>query len=334
MLAVGTVIEVQLPEHVESEVRMHEHMQARAGRVEGCARRGGGVLQFATSNAAARRPSLLPPLPPLTSATLCCRRPSRPQCSPAAQPWSACGFRRLAARWVYGAMASRVSPTGAPGAPIHSAACPVQVVHRVSLKKIPFRIVSQPGGQQQQANAAAADVHQGQALGAGVGPPKPTRGAEQQQQQQQGEQDGMRDGTAADAFPRSTAAAIEAFAAAVESDPAAFLQPTAELAALAKAAAKALYEYQATLEGTLKSSNGAAASDGGHAAVLPELYVDGFDAEQIWLQLELAVPPALQRARKLLKKAGQQPQLVTPEMEEAIDGAALLGGRRVLLCFS
>ncbi|EFN57436.1 hypothetical protein CHLNCDRAFT_142905 [Chlorella variabilis] len=194
-----------------------------------------------------------------------------------------------------------------------------EVVHRVSLKKIPFRIVSQPGGQQQQANAAAADVHQGQALGAGVGPPKPTRGAEQQQQQQQGEQDGMRDGTAADAFPRSTAAAIEAFAAAVESDPAAFLQPTAELAALAKAAAKALYEYQATLEGTLKSSNGAAASDSGHAAVLPELYVDGFDAEQIWLQLELAVPPALQLARKLLKKAGQQPQLVTPEMEEAID---------------
>jgi hypothetical protein len=57
------------------------------------------------------------------------------------------------------------------------------------------------------------------------------------------------------------------------------------------------------------------------AAMLPqELYVEGFDAEQIWLQLEAQSGGALKRARRLLKKAGEEPQLMLPEMEEALDG--------------
>lgn len=51
-----------------------------------------------------------------------------------------------------------------------------------------------------------------------------------------------------------------------------------------------------------------------------ELYVDGFDAEQIWLQLEMHSEGALKRARRLFKKAGDVPRLVLPEMEEALDG--------------
>ncbi len=53
---------------------------------------------------------------------------------------------------------------------------------------------------------------------------------------------------------------------------------------------------------------------------LQELYVDGFDVEQIWLQLETHSEGALKRARRLFKKAGDVPRLVLPEMEEALDG--------------
>ena len=98
----------------------------------------------------------------------------------------------------------------------------------------------------------------------------------------------------------------------------------------------------------------------GAGAALPELYTEGFDAEQIWLQLDLqvgalwapcfssipqstvqlwdALPAglpccfteqqhaleqaggALKRARKLMRRAGEVPSLVLPEMEEALDG--------------
>lgn len=121
---------------------------------------------------------------------------------------------------------------------------------------------------------------------------------------------------ALDAFPAATGAAVEAFAAAVEADPAAFLQPSAQLAALAKSATKALYDYQAVVD----AEAGGSGKRGAAASQLPELYVEGFDAEQIWLQLELGAAPALRRARKLLKKVGQQPRLMTEETEEAIDG--------------
>ena len=74
-----------------------------------------------------------------------------------------------------------------------------------------------------------------------------------------------------------------------------------------------------------RAASGAAPAAAGPGA-LPELYIEGFDAEQIWLQLELAAGPALKRARKLLRKVGQEPQLLTPETEEALDGGCWEGG--------
>lgn len=133
------------------------------------------------------------------------------------------------------------------------------------------------------------------------------------------EQDEVGEPAALDAFPPATAAAVEAFTVAIELDPAAFLQPTPQLVELAKGAAKALYDYQAGLQ----SSNNRSCASSSTAAVLPELYIEGFDAEQIWLQLELSAGPALKRMRKLLKKAGQDLELLNPETEEAIDGACL-----------
>ena len=77
---------------------------------------------------------------------------------------------------------------------------------------------------------------------------------------------------------------------------------------------QALYDLAAT--------ETAAASTGKSTArpILPQLYVEGFDAEQIWLQLEMQSEGALKRARRLFRKAGEVPRLVPPEMEEALDG--------------
>ena len=200
----------------------------------------------------------------------------------------------------------------------------LQAVHRVSLKKLPFTVLSQPGEQQQQEAGSEDEEQEGGSSGedddededeeqpSGDGGSSGSEGEEEEEEDEE-------EAAPLDAFPSSTAAAVEAFAAAVEADPAAFLQPTAELAGLAKAAAKALYDYQATCQD-------GASSSGGSAAALPELYIDGFDAEQIWLQLELAAGPALKRARKLLKKAGEEPLLLTPETEEAIDGGLTWAG--------
>ena len=48
---------------------------------------------------------------------------------------------------------------------------------------------------------------------------------------------------------------------------------------------------------------------------------DGFDAEQVWLQLELLTGPLLRRSRKLLNRLKQQPPdaLVPAEVEEGLD---------------
>ena len=55
-------------------------------------------------------------------------------------------------------------------------------------------------------------------------------------------------------------------------------------------------------------------------AVLPELYVDGFDAEQIWGQLDAFSGPALKRLRKQVKRLGPDILLLDPETEEALEG--------------
>ena len=48
--------------------------------------------------------------------------------------------------------------------------------------------------------------------------------------------------------------------------------------------------------------------------------MDGFDAEQIWLQLDQATVPLLKCVRKLLRKAGSKPRLLLPNIEEDLEG--------------
>ena len=62
---------------------------------------------------------------------------------------------------------------------------------------------------------------------------------------------------------------------------------------------------------------------------LPELYTEGLDAEQIWLQLDMQLGGALKRARRLLRKTGDTEQLIHPAMEAVLDGESV----RTALCW-
>ena len=57
--------------------------------------------------------------------------------------------------------------------------------------------------------------------------------------------------------------------------------------------------------------------------LLPELYTEAMDAEQIWLQLDMQLGGALKRARRLMRKAGDVEQLINPDMEGALKGELL-----------
>ena len=57
--------------------------------------------------------------------------------------------------------------------------------------------------------------------------------------------------------------------------------------------------------------------------LLPELYTEAMDAEQIWLQLDMQLGGALKRARRLMRKAGAVEQLINPDMEGALKGELL-----------
>ena len=74
------------------------------------------------------------------------------------------------------------------------------------------------------------------------------------------------------AFDGDLGAALQSLEDAV-ADERVFLRPSARVSALARAAAKALFHHTGSVS----------------AAAAGELYVDGFDAEQIWGQLELQV---------------------------------------------
>lgn len=65
------------------------------------------------------------------------------------------------------------------------------------------------------------------------------------------------------------------------------------------------------------------------ATVLPELYTEGLDAEQIWLQLDMQLGGALKRARRLLRKAGDTEQLINPAMEAVLDGKMIRPAARL-----
>lgn len=56
------------------------------------------------------------------------------------------------------------------------------------------------------------------------------------------------------------------------------------------------------------------------ASGLQELYVDGFDTEQIWGQLEASSGPLLKQLRKKWKGLGQDFQLLDENTEKALDG--------------
>lgn len=50
------------------------------------------------------------------------------------------------------------------------------------------------------------------------------------------------------------------------------------------------------------------------------LLLEGFDAEQVWLQLDGQLKGAAQKGRKLLRKAGDVPQLLLPGIEDDLQG--------------
>jgi hypothetical protein len=145
-----------------------------------------------------------------------------------------------------------------------------------------------------------------------VPPSRPRPAAQEHEEPQQPGPDAAgAPGPGADAAALDAFSALPALAAAIQqlssatADPTAFLQPSSSISDAARAAAKALYGY------ALQSSSSKAAPGG-------ELHVEQpFDAEQIWLQLELHTEPLVKRSRRLLKRVGEAPQLVTPEVRAA-----------------
>ena len=81
-----------------------------------------------------------------------------------------------------------------------------------------------------------------------------------------------------------------------------------EIAQHARAAAQELIKYAFA-----NGDNGTTTSSS------TTLYVNGFDPEQIWLQLDLMSVPALKKARKQLKKVQDISTLMEPDVEEALD---------------
>lgn len=81
---------------------------------------------------------------------------------------------------------------------------------------------------------------------------------------------------------------------------------------------QALYSYTNTSSAANAPADRPAAAAA--LSMMPELHVEGFDAEQIWLQLDMASAQLVRRAKRLLKKAGSEPSLLTPENEEDLSG--------------
>lgn len=114
---------------------------------------------------------------------------------------------------------------------------------------------------------------------------------------------------------------IDQLLSTLEGNAAALLKPSETIAALARNAAKAIFEL-----GNNNGAGTAAASGGGDQSAAPaatqlqQLYVEGFDPEQIWLQLDMAALPAIKKAKKFLKKGNSVTRLVPEDVEDALDG--------------
>ena len=103
------------------------------------------------------------------------------------------------------------------------------------------------------------------------------------------------------------------------------------LESLKHASLQALYSYTTTSSAAKAPADRPAPAAA--LSMMPELHVEGFDAEQIWLQLDMASAQLVRRAKRLLKKAGSEPSLLTPETEEDLSGqhAALFSGQLLYL---
>eukprot|EP00798_Chlamydomonas_sp_ICE-L_P023703 gene23703-9244_t len=115
-------------------------------------------------------------------------------------------------------------------------------------------------------------------------------------------------------------------------------KPSAEVSATARETAKVLYQYanRHLMMGTSKSEGREIKGSrlgGAMNGLLPELCADaGFDAEQIWLQLEDSATAALKRVRRLITKAttgvqqgkGGQVSFIKPEFEKDIAALGLM----------
>eukprot|EP00897_Mesotaenium_endlicherianum_P002116 jgi/Mesen1/1932/ME000146S01016 len=95
-------------------------------------------------------------------------------------------------------------------------------------------------------------------------------------------------------IPPDSEAALDQLSKA---DPILFLRPSPDISQTARAATKGLAE--------LSSALAASAFNKGNASLV-ELHADGFDAEQIWLQLDLSTSPMLGLLRKRVHKVLKQ----------------------------
>jgi len=108
-------------------------------------------------------------------------------------------------------------------------------------------------------------------------------------------------------------------------DPHALLTPNESISTAARQAAQALYRYSVRqlLRGCSRGE--AKALQSGSEPLLPELMAgQGFDAEQVWMQLELSSGAALRRTRKLVSRAfgsgtDGPASLIKPEYARHID---------------
>jgi hypothetical protein len=186
--------------------------------------------------------------------------------------------------------------------------CPAQEQTTLNIAKAPFTVV--PPGETEAGPAAANGA------------------AHPSESDDSSDDSGNEEGEELDAFTAAgiPCAALDRLLAALESDPAALLRPSVEVADLARGASKALYDYgvRALAASDTDAAKADASSAGGakapSAPFLPELYTEGFDPEQIWAQVEGASGPALKRARILLRRAAGAETLISPDVEEAIDG--------------
>ncbi len=69
-----------------------------------------------------------------------------------------------------------------------------------------------------------------------------------------------------------------------------------------------------------RSGSGDSAERDEHSDAAAALHVDGFDAEQIWGQLEAHGGSVLRRVRKLVARAGLEPHLLTAAAVSRLEG--------------